>query len=576
MLDSSLPASVRDANTPSISIGARADRNAKLGWMGDSRNAVIFIVGLIVVCGLSIVIGIATPLGSFGHDTLFLLSNGYRVAQGQIPHRDFSSAWGPVMFLIDAGGLMVSGMRPSGLGYASAIFGAVTAVWAFLIIRSRYSSAYAAALGVYTLLLVTAPFSIGNIPLDLAYALIYTPLDFGYAMIYNRYGYALFGIIIMECAAYASSAKGGIRQSTYGAASTGIALGLLTFLKISYAFVAFGFIIVTTIGMTTVGTHSGRVRRLIGLFGGFMLVAVPILSYLSFDLSDIFVDLATAATARRLALFWRPIGIVDSVQIISVLLIAGLSHKTVRLQQVTFALMSVVAGYVLLITNMQTGAFPLNAYVAVALAAIDRSAMKLELSKWLGVSPNFPRTFLLGICFLPLFVQNGISLAAAAFERQWPMTSNVTAVASSERGSDLQFRSATGAITTETTGAEYVKALDDGIDLLRRHSDHGGVLAFDEFNPFNYLLDRPPPRGGFAAAAYDYVFCDTAYPTADRFFGDAQYVMVRKYKTGTADSLETEDVAGLMAIYGPNLRSQFAMVEETERWVLWQRNNGNH
>src|ERR1700688_1698834 len=93
MLDPSLPVSARDASTPSISIGARADRNGSAGWIGGSRNTAIFIAGLIAVCGLSIVIGIATPLGSFGHDTLFLLSNGYRVVQGQVPHRDFSSAW---------------------------------------------------------------------------------------------------------------------------------------------------------------------------------------------------------------------------------------------------------------------------------------------------------------------------------------------------------------------------------------------------------------------------------------------------------------------------------------------------
>jgi hypothetical protein len=109
--------------------------------------------------------------------------------------------------------------------------------------------------------------------------------------------------------------------------------------------------------------------------------------------------------------------------------------------------------------------------------------------------------------------------------------------------------------------------------LLHRYSgDHDGVLTFDEFNPFNYLLDRPPPRGGLAAAAYNYIFSDAAHPTAGRLLGDTAYVLVRKYKQeGGSDTLEADDVRALMQIYGSALRSHFAVVDETEHWALWRR-----
>jgi hypothetical protein len=125
---------------------------------------------------------------------------------------------------------------------------------------------------------------------------------------------------------------------------------------------------------------------------------------------------------------------------------------------------------------------------------------------------------------------------------------------------------------TSIMGAEYVEALNDGMALLRRHTGpQDGVLTFDEFNPFNYLLDRPSPRGGFAATAYNYVFCDAAHPTAERFFGDAPYIMVRKYTKQGQDSVEWGNVLGLMRIYGSALRSHFTAVEETDHWVLWHR-----
>lgn len=529
------------------------------------RSDAAFVVALILVCGLSTLIGVAAPLGSFAHDTFFLLDNAYRVVQGQVPHRDFSSAWGPIIFLIDAAGLWMSGMRPAGFGYANAVFGALLAIWAFLLVRPRWSPASACALGIYTLLLITAPFPIG-IP----------PIDFGYAMSYNRYGYALFGIIMIECAADAPSTCAGFRQRTAGAFSTGVALGLLAFLKISYALVAGPFIAVLLIC-----GGAGRLRRLIGLGSGFAILAVLVLCYLRFDVTDMMQDLATAAAARQLALqVLRPIDALDLAQgIVILVFVAGLisgarraGERAARLHGGLFALLTLTAGYLLLISNQQLNTFPLNGYAAVALVAAYGPLMTGRLLQWPGVSPDFPRAVLLTACFLPFCIVNGMSLAWAAVERQWPIQTNVVALESPESGTSLLLRLVTGAHPTETAGAGYVAAVNDGLALLRRHSgDRDGVLTFDEFNPFNYLLNRPSPRGGIAAAAYNYIFSDAAHPTAERFFGDTAYLLVRKYKQGGPDILEGDDVRALMRLYGPALRSHFTMVEETEHWALWRR-----
>ena len=516
----------------------------------------LFVAVLIVVCGLSAFIGFPAPLSNYAHDTFFFLDNAYRVAQGQVPDRDFSSAWGPVIYLIDASGLILSGMRPAGMGYANALFGALIAAWAYFVTRTRGSSVGACAAGVYTVLLVTAPFPIGN-----------SPLDFGYAMLYNRYGYALFGIIMMECAPRALPPGG-----AYGAISTGVAVGLLAFLKISYAIVALPFVGLLTI-CSGVGLDDLR-RRIFGLCGGFIALAMLVMGYLRFDVTDMLGDLAMAATARRVSLDpVRSVTVFDMAQCVVVLLFAGWVYqgraadgRPERLRWALFAVLTVVTGYLLYISNQQMSTFPLNGYAAVALVTGSTPILAGKGLKWL----DFPRTLLLATCFLPFCVENGAALASAALAR--PHKTETNELASPERGANLIFGSVSGSAKSETMGVEYVEAVNDGLALLRRRSGpRDGVLTFDEFNPFNYLLDRPSPRGGFAATAYDYVFCDAAHPDAERFFGDTRYVMVRKYTRAGQDDVERGNVLALMRLYGSTLRVHFAVVEETEHWVLWRR-----
>ena len=341
-------------------------------WAGQRHfgSDAVFISVLVLVCGLSAFIGLAVPLHSEGHDMFFLLDNAYRVVQGQVPHRDFSSAWGPVIYLVYAGGLVLSGMQPTAIVYANAVFGSVIAIWAYLITRTRWNSTSACVVGIYTILLITAPSPLG-----------YDPRDFGYAMVYNRYSYAIFGIILMECASAMMGRTGNasptdpwVRQCANGAISTGFALGLLTFLKISYGMVAALFVASSLIGIDT-----GRSRRLVGICAGFVTLALLVLCYLRFDLSNMLQDLTIAAAARRVSLrILHPIGLLDAIQAVTIFVFVvwklGSEPQTIggpapRLGRALFALMTVVTGYLLLISNQQSGTFPLNGFAAVALVA---------------------------------------------------------------------------------------------------------------------------------------------------------------------------------------------------------------
>jgi len=524
----------------------------------------VFIAAVALACGLAAFAGMPV-LGVFEHDTFFSLANAYRVSQGQIPHRDFASAWGPLFFLVQAAGLTISGMRPAGLAYANALFGAAVALWTYLAVRTRLAAAPACALGVYAVLLITAPFPLG-----------FNPLVFSSAMAYNRYGYALLGIILVECGLAALQPVAGERRGAVRAASIGAAWALLAFLKVTYAIVAIPFLLIW------LWCSADRGKRFAALCGGFGVVAAVLLSYLRFDFADMFRDLAEAASGRGLT--WQPRSILSPaflIESIPLLLLAavvtvgtreassaGAPWQRTRLW--LFVLLTAGVGGFLLSTNHQASSLPLDGFAAVVLvdAAIARRDPRVDAN-----GPPRILTVLLGaLCFLPLATMNAASLAVASWER-YHGVEPAAARLQSERGASMIFGPVVSSMTSESGGPAYVEALNDGLELIRTRTEAGaGVSTIDMFNPFNYLLDRPSPRGGMAAAAYNYAFSDAAHPSADRFFGDAQYVLVRKYSRSAQDfPIENYHIQGLLRTYQPMLEQRFRPVEETGHWTLWRR-----
>ena len=67
------------------------------------RSLIVFLVGLGLICGATAFIG-AVPTRINGHDIFVPLEVGWRVINGQRPHVDFTSAYGPLLFLVSAMG----------------------------------------------------------------------------------------------------------------------------------------------------------------------------------------------------------------------------------------------------------------------------------------------------------------------------------------------------------------------------------------------------------------------------------------------------------------------------------------
>nr|WP_305907132.1 hypothetical protein [Methylomarinum sp. Ch1-1]MDP4519858.1 hypothetical protein [Methylomarinum sp. Ch1-1] len=102
----------------------------------NNRKHSYFLFFLALIISLTFFVG-TVPTHIFGHDIFFLLDNGWRVYNGQSPHVDFTSAWGPVTFLITALGMKISGGSIDAVGYGSALYGLIIGLWSYWLCGNR-------------------------------------------------------------------------------------------------------------------------------------------------------------------------------------------------------------------------------------------------------------------------------------------------------------------------------------------------------------------------------------------------------------------------------------------------------
>jgi len=534
-------------------------------WSGSWLHGNGWLASTGVVLLISALTAATSPIHArlYGHDIFFLLDNGWRALHGQRVHLDYSSAWGPLTFLLIAGGLAVSGASVAAIGYTNALVALITGLWAAWLAAARSRSVTMIAYPCLVALLVAAPFALGD-----------PPLSTSHGMVYNRYGYALLAIIMIECFQPNAESKSSPR-TWIEPVLTGCAASLLLFLKITYFLVALLFLAASLL------FWSRRKARAVGNLTGFVAVTLIFLAYLRFDVSAMVSDLLAAGAARSGSLGARHefTSIAEAVRpavLLGILAfgctrLSGTSKTVAPRWQVgrycLTAIAVVAADCMLCLTNAQSSTYPL--------AAIFALVLMLSIEPWLlSSAPVGSRTeaaFLLaiaGVLAAPLALEQVAGLAYGLMEAT--SNSNPTGV--------LRFESPrlrplvlydlpAGDIDRYSNGREYVASLNDGMRLLAAYTGPmDKVATLDMFNPFAYALDREPIRGGIAAAAYRYTLDDHHHPSPARFFGDAAVVMVPKYPASPAMFFD-----GYRKIYQPAMEREFRLEAESARWKLYRR-----
>ena len=517
--------------------------------------------------------GLAASTGAiharlYGHDIFFLLDNGWRAFRGQRVHLDYSSAWGPVTFLLVAAGLAVSGGSVAAVSYANAFAAAAAGLWSAWLAAGRSRTMMVVACPCFVALVVAAPFVLGEAP-------VWT----SHGMVYNRYGYALLTILLLECFVPAAADRQELGRRWIEPALTGCALGLLLFLKISYFLVALPLLGLSLLFRTPRGS------RALAHAAGFFATALIFLAYLRFDVAAMFEDLFAAGAARTGSLALGP-GFAD--------LLAGCLLRAVPLAAVTFwchrrfgpaanmqslwrgwcypltAVMVVVADTLLLLTNAQPSSYPLTGAFAMVLL------LSIEPVPRSSTSPRSSRAvrFLFlaaGLLAVPMVLMQIAGLGYGFMEsRANPDPPGVLRFESARLHPLVLYDAAPGDIDKFSNGREYVSSVNDGMRLLAAHTQPADkVTTLDMFNPFTYALGREPIRGGIASAAYRYTLDDRHHPSPARFFADAAVVMAPKYPASPHMFYD-----GYRKIYEPALEKEFRLDAESSRWLLYRRVSG--
>jgi len=530
-------------------------------WHGTAalrpaRLTLLFFAGLALICGATAFIG-AVPTRIFGHDIFFLLDNAWRVINGQRPHVDYYSPWGPLTFLIDALGLKLAGCMVDGIGYGNAVVALIVGVWSYFLADRRLAPSPRFLLSLFLAALAAAPYSLGT-----------SPFASSHAMVYNRYGDALLGLILIETFAARPGGKGELS----GGLSTGAALGLTLFLKASYFLMAIALIVTLSLFL-----WRAAFRRLLGITLGFAAVSMCLLAYLRFDVAAMVSDLRMAAGARTELLgadipLWYALGhapvLLGAVLFgfATAVLFGDRAQRWRGLKLPILGAFFFFADIGLMSSNAQRDAFPLCAIFAILmLSEITEDQQAVASAEASSATPRYVAVLCLAaLLFLPQFAGDLAGLGYAAWKKERPSTPSAVLRFTSPRLAALLLYDGAN---SRSNGRNYTSYVNDGVALLERTTRRTEtVLTMDMANPFPYALDRRPPRGGMAAMTYHYTVSDQYRPSDDRYFGDADIVMLPK-RPAQDDAFYTD----FLKAYQPGLEQRYNLAAESGWWLMYRR-----
>lgn len=522
------------------------------------RDACAVLLILAICIGTALIGAVHTRI--FGHDIFVLLDSGWRVENGQRPAVDYLPGVGELLPLVMAAGLKLAHNSVRGIGYASALLGAIVGLVSYAIARNRMAWTSAGLASLLLTLIAVAPYPLG-----------WLPNMFSHAMVYNRYGYALLGMVVLESFQPP-------RRTSLGLvfpALTGVISAALLFLKPSYGLVALVF------AAYSVLLDRRSWHRTIGILLGLAAGILAMMAWLRFDFEAVFRSLRLLAGAKSSGLSWWDIrwavlkGLPDFLGLVLLLVLVGVIRSSMQSRARWFgplavAILVMLGGALLLATNAQAGGYPLNAVLAILLVEQGLVAAKeAGTSAIAGFLRADTVILLVGLlCFVPDLLANAGGLGFAIIEsRRNPPASEVSRFESANLSGLLLYDLPSGTDADyRSNGRVYVSYVNDGMDLIRRVSKPSEtVFTLDIFNPFPFALLRPPALGGADCLAFNHQFNDAHKPTTDQLFGSAGLVMVPKHPS--AADIDTE---ALFRNYLPAVQARYRLCAETDWWQLYK------
>jgi hypothetical protein len=515
-------------------------------WFAWALAAAVF---LYVACVAAFGTG---PINHDANDALILLDGGWRILNGQIPHRDFYLALGPLQYMIVAGGMWLTGGTPKGLSVGIAIAGACTAIWGWRIARSRMPLVPALLVTAWLALTATCP-----APLDSSLNAL------SCSMIYNRLGYTLLAIVLVECAFVHQ------RSRFWGGVSSGAIVVLLLFLKLNF----FGAAVLLL--LVTAPLRRIEFARWWGILAGAVAMFAMFCLYLRFALSAFRADMWLAIHSRSEFLSFRRIAIelpgsgeaitLFLVTVLTVLLVApGGIRRSPGVRTILLACATIAMSTLLRSTNAMETGFRLMAFWALVLVALlavaypnvkEKAAIAvLALAALGGIAAQ---------CYMDC-----VSMATLLKFRTPARWSQGMSIAGYNMDGLRFFDNPDSDIRHGDNGRLFAMYASDGVRLLESSSQQSEKVAtIGYYNPFPYVLRRKPAMGGSPWLMLGSNITTAHPPDPQRIFGDADLIMEPHYES----THENSDLL-IEKAYQPYLLQHYTLVGQSEWWTLYRRN----
>jgi len=505
----------------------------------------LLLAALLIPCVVRTYFGAPIPMKRYGPDAFILLDGAWRVLNGQVPHVDFYTSWGPVIYLLVALGMKLASSTALGLSYCQALVGVVLAFWSFRIATRRLAAVPAVLFCVFVVLLSLAPYEIGESPVSLAPSTTY-----------NRYSYALLALVVLEALCPPRTGTNRQKEELMGGISTGLALGITLFLKISFFLAG-----VPLLAALCLCRPQDR-RRWIGCASGFGLLFLAAMAYLRFDIGAVWHDLRLTAGAKKVPLQRGADVLLPTFGPMLWLILLSFFASLVRARgeekifprHLTFAAVVVaMVNYLVILGNHQDSGLPLG----VALTIILLGVISGDGSQKTDRNLSLYRAVLLvwsAFFFIPPIASDLAGLGYGAIEANLSRHSSILEF-DSPRLKPMLF------MGSREFGPTYVACINEGVQTLRKLPESETIAALGYTNPFPYALGRPPARGGTTYFWVDYNFSDRFKPPVEVMLGDASIVMVSKYGSD----------GGAVAGYGEDVKRRYQLAQESPCWALYRR-----
>ena len=548
------------ASHPTSAQSSWFDREVR--WLlSKARPAVFVAAGLL--CALAVYLGIIAkfgtgPINVFHNDALWMLDNGWRVLNGQVPHRDFYSPLGAFEYWILGFGMLLARGSAQGLAFGTACFGLVVGIWSWLLSRRRLPVLFAALATLWLVFTVTCP----------------TPLGFGSrflscAMMHNRQAYGLVGLVLVECAF--AREKGTFASGL----SSGIALVLLAFLKLNF------FAVAAMMLFVTFPLARKELARLWGFLAGSAAALLAMAASLHFAMAPFFRDMVFLLHAHA------------SLTLTAALTAAGTCAKSLAVWLVAVLMVAVI------VTRSTAERWNRQALTLIALTCIVLASGALFLTTdtlesectlaflWTIVLleqvaavhlrvPESQKLFTVALIALGLGsiasdLFPDVASAATLLSYQSAPAKSQGLRVDAPGMEDMRFYDSTAFYDKVTAGdgdgTYYANVLNDGLSLLRAQSAQQETLFVLGFtNPFSYLLRRSPAEGGSSFLFIPTSITQNHMPSNDRIFGNADLMMLPAYESTHRDSDQF-----IENYYRGYLLENFRFVGKSKYWSLYRR-----